>query len=882
MRFSFFVLVAIVLSSTLASGCTTLLAGKGATIDGSLLVSHNNDCTDCDVRLASVPGRTHSLSYDDLSSSSRSGSCPIYPCKFTFPRFIGKDKGPDYDREKLYQEQFQGKDKLIKEWPTSKPIGHTKQVSQTYRYLDGTYGISNEHQLSMGESTCAARLVAYGYPLGDALYDISELSRIALQRCKTARCAISTMGELAETYGYYGANDPPEEGEGMYEESGEALTIIDKHEAWVFHILPDDTGKSAVWAAQRLLDDHFTIVPNKFIIRQIDFNNPAYFMWSKNMIDVAVRNNFWPKNNTSNFDFAGAFAPDAYDPMGWADRRTWRVYNMVAPSLRLRPNQKQPFPFSVKVDSKLSVEDFFTMSRDHFEGTPYDLSRGPAAGPFNNPNRYDRIARPEYMGGYFERAISLHRTSYSFVAQSRAWLPDEVGGIVWFAQHAPHSSIYFPLLPASKQLPPSYTRGNIFQFTHDSAWWTFAALENYVEKSYVHMQEDVVKQQKFFQDKYHQDLKKLEKAIVKLYKSNDNNNKDAGSSSSNKEIVLRDQLEKQSDILSLSSSENQHVLDQEVALTSSLDLVTTFTVAEGEALVEHWRSFLGHLYTKYRDGAKLLAFAPPVDSENLFYPAWWLGRVGFYDYGPFRDTTYPMPPPPPHPMVGQTTDNSTNADNTNAVSQNSTAPTPTPTAPTTLIELPWGESAELKKGEAFNSQFNPLARLTSSSENQPSSPSTPSSAPPLPSTPAPAPSPSPSPSSSSSSSPSFSIPSWSSDLPFGSTGQEMIPINPRHASLKYRYGSTPKQTNPTSTSLPSAIQPFFAFDSSLVSKYEKQFTSSSNVGTLSHKAVPQTSASTWLSYFICFFLFAVISLLSFYGGMMYQRTKEYQLLPSSA
>ncbi len=90
-------------------------------------MSHNNDCTDCDVRLASIPGGVHSLSSDDLSSSTKSGSCPIYPCKFTFPRFIGKDKGPDYDREKLYQESFHNKEKLISQWPNSKPLGHTKQ-----------------------------------------------------------------------------------------------------------------------------------------------------------------------------------------------------------------------------------------------------------------------------------------------------------------------------------------------------------------------------------------------------------------------------------------------------------------------------------------------------------------------------------------------------------------------------------------------------------------------------------------------------------------------------------------------------------------------------------------------------------------------------------
>jgi hypothetical protein len=105
----------------------------------------------------------------------------------------------------------------------------------------------------MGESTCSARLVAFGVPLGDALYDVTQLMRIAMERCKTARCAVELMGRLAEEGGYYGANDPPEQGSGLFEESGEAVTIIDaRGEAWVFHILPDDTGRSAVCLASYL------------------------------------------------------------------------------------------------------------------------------------------------------------------------------------------------------------------------------------------------------------------------------------------------------------------------------------------------------------------------------------------------------------------------------------------------------------------------------------------------------------------------------------------------------------------------------------------------------------------------------------------------------
>ena len=136
------------------------------------------------------------------------------------------------------------------------------------------------------------------------------------------------MGQLAEQGGYHGSDDPPELDEGLFEESGEALTLIDSlGEAWVFHILPDDTGRSAVWAAQRLADDEMTVVANKFTIRALDLSRPDWFLASSNVVEVAVRNGLWQSNSTAPFDFAAVYAPDALDPPGWSDRRTWHLFN---------------------------------------------------------------------------------------------------------------------------------------------------------------------------------------------------------------------------------------------------------------------------------------------------------------------------------------------------------------------------------------------------------------------------------------------------------------------------------------------------------------------------------------------------------------------------
>ena len=126
------------------------------------------------------------------------------------------------------------------------------------------------------------------------------------------------------------------------------------------------------------------------------------------------------------------------------------------------------------------------MTRDHFEGTAYDLSVGPSSGPFNNPTRYDRRKEAEYRGGFFERAISLHRTTYAIVATARPHLPHPLSGVVWFAHHAPHSSLFVPLYSATQEVDASWMTGTLFELRRDSAWWAFASVTNFVEKMSAH------------------------------------------------------------------------------------------------------------------------------------------------------------------------------------------------------------------------------------------------------------------------------------------------------------------------------------------------------------------------------------------------------------
>lgn len=252
----------------------------------------------------------------------------------------------------------------------------------------------NEHQVAIGESTCAARF--WGAPIiagGKAMLEARELTKIALERSTTAKEAIQIMGDLAITYGFYAADWSG--GDASKGEGGEALTVVDKNEAWVFHILADDTGTSAIWAAQRVPDNHVAAVANQFVIRKID---PASddFMFSSNIFEIAKRQNLWSEKD-GHLDFLKTFAPmRAHSP--YTTRRVWRVFNMLAPSISLPPYTtpyQDDYSFSVPVESMLTPEDLMRVQRDHYEGTEFDLTKGLAAGPYGDPNRFDPAPQPD-------------------------------------------------------------------------------------------------------------------------------------------------------------------------------------------------------------------------------------------------------------------------------------------------------------------------------------------------------------------------------------------------------------------------------------------------------------------------------------------------------
>jgi dipeptidase len=479
-------------------------------------------------------------------------------------------------------------DTTIYSWKATESIGEIEQVSSTYSYIDGVYGILNEKQVGIGESTCAARLVNKPvFAGGKALFDVSALSRIALERASSAREAIKIMGDLATKHGYYGA-----EWEGQFAkgEAGESLSVADPKEVWIFHITPDDTGAGAVWVAQRVPDDHIAVVANAFTIGEINLQDKDNFMASENIHSVAERNNFWNEDSGKPFHFALTYGAKIFFET-YCARRQWRVYDLVAPSLKLDPNSTvAQLPFSVKPEKTLSVQDIMQFNRDHYEGTEFDLTKGLAAGPYGNPNRYDRGAAaaplPILFQGTFERPISMFRTSYSTITQSRAQLPAPIGARLMFSPASPHGSFYAPLYPASHELPNEYTTGSLYQLTRDSLWWAATAVSNYMERMWCYMVEDVTAAQKDIETQELSDTQAAEEEAAALL---------------------------------------------QVDADKAKAYLTAYQINNSKKYVPSWWALFDHLITKYHDGYRIDDFhAETMNPTALFYPMEWLKQVGFF------------------------------------------------------------------------------------------------------------------------------------------------------------------------------------------------------------------------------------------------------------
>ncbi|MGE4288600.1 MAG: dipeptidase [Salinivirgaceae bacterium] len=459
-------------------GCTSVTVGKLASVDGSVMTSHTDDSHRTRSWMDIIPAKDH-----------KPGSTVTMFKRTPFDSLAM----PSYKHT---------------------PIGTIPQIAHTFAYVNTAYPSLNEKQLGVGESTFGGRSELRS---DEGLIDCQRLCQLMLERCETARDAIKMADQLTKQYGW---ND-----------DGECLTIADKKEVWHFEIVGPGKGKTgAVWVAQRVPDEHISVNANASTIKEIDLNNPDYYMASENIFSVAKEYGWWNENQT--FSFCHVYAPESRESIA-ARRREWRVFDLVAPSLKLDPNDKD-YPFSVKPDEKISLETMVTIFKDYYEGTPYDMTRNikttdkdgktivsPLANPFMP---YDQLELQNVQGGWYhvdkktgkidflgERTIARWYTMYGTIIQCRDWLPDDVGGVLWLAQDNIATSVYIPVYAGTTDLPQSYkTPGRVNGFTNKSAWWAFNRMSTLaaqrwgdirhdVDAVFVPMQQELFKNQASFE-----------------------------------------------------------------------------------------------------------------------------------------------------------------------------------------------------------------------------------------------------------------------------------------------------------------------------------------------------------------------------------------------
>jgi len=463
-------------SNNFDENCTTIMVGRLASTDGSVMTSHT-----CDGNY-----RT----WLEIYPSARHEKGTMHT---VYSGMLHTEEAWDMSRVKIK--------------------GEIPEAGETYAYLNTAYPCLNEKQLAIGETTIYGRQELINE---DGLFYIEELQKIALQRCKTAREAIKLIGELAEKYGYA--------------DLAECLTIADPREVWQLEIAGSGKGNpSAIWCAQRIPDDHAGVAANIPRISVIDFRNPDYFMYSTDLQKVAQKLGYWDGSEPLKFwKIISDRKPFAI--------REFYVLNTLAPSLGLSMDDEE-LPFSVKPEKKLSAADIMKFFRETYEGTEWDMTKNllitvkkkdengneveeeivsPIANNWMNNDL--RTLLNELKPGVIERqrTIAIAGCSYSHVIQCRSWLPDEVGAVAWFSFDNPGQSPRIPLFSGILRVPQSFSVCGQHRYRQDAALWSFREANRLATVNWTRSRPLIEKAVMDFELKAFEEMPAVEKKVVTL------------------------------------------------------------------------------------------------------------------------------------------------------------------------------------------------------------------------------------------------------------------------------------------------------------------------------------------------------------------------------
>ena len=529
------VLAAALLSANIESNaCTNVLVTKGASTDGSNMISYAADSHMLFGELYYTPAGVWNA--DDL--------------------------------RKIY------------EWDTGKYLGTIPQIARTYQ----TVGNMNEHQLIIAETTYGGRPELED-PKG--IMDYGSLIYVALERAKTAREAIAIIVDLANTYGYYS--------------SGESFSLADTEEVWVMDLIgkgPDNKG--IVWVARRVPDGYICAHANQARISTFPLNDPENCIYAPDVITFAREKGYF-NGEDKDFSFCDAYAPLDFSGMRGCEARAWSAFNILCDGkftfldengnevtkdaydyidYAMGWDKTKRFPLFVKPARKISVKDVADVMRDHYEGTPMDMTQDIGAGGNALPYRW-RPMGFEYEGKKYvnERAIATQQTGFWFVGQSRGWLPDEIGGVNWFGCDDAATSYLTPIYTSTYEVPECFRVGNgdMITYSPTSAFWMTNRVANACYKAYNIMFPTVDAAIDAWEAEMAEAVLKADEEALQLYK--------AAQEKPRKKIKRNDRCRKTTDPYS-----------------SVREYLTAFSVDNAQRIFDKWVTLEELLLVKFIDG----------------------------------------------------------------------------------------------------------------------------------------------------------------------------------------------------------------------------------------------------------------------------------------
>ncbi len=430
---SFLALAALLLVPGRGESCTNLLISKGATKDGSVMVTYSAD--------------SHQL-YGELYFKMANSFAPGSMLK-------------------------------IYEWDSGKYLGEIPQIGKTYT----TVGNMNEHQVIITETTFG------GLPLEDstAIMDYGSLIYVTLQRAKTAREAIKIMTDFVKEYGYYSA------GESFSIADKNEVWILEMIGKGVKMVNGKNANRGAVWVAARIPDGYISAHANHARITTFPLNDPENFLYAPDVISFARENGYY-KGTDKDFSFSDTYAPLDFGSMRGCEARVWAAFNILGGGMingkpytdyedyAMGHNAKNRLPLYIKPAQKLTVKMVADVMRDHYEGTALDMTKDAGAGGHALPYRWRPMGfKVDGVSYTNERAIATQQTGFWLLGQARNWLPDEVGGIFWFGVDDAATSALTPIYSSSLRVPECFRVGNgdMLTYSPTSAFWLFNRVTNF-------------------------------------------------------------------------------------------------------------------------------------------------------------------------------------------------------------------------------------------------------------------------------------------------------------------------------------------------------------------------------------------------------------------